>query len=251
VQAAPHCPPVTVPALHVPVELQVCFAVPEHWVVPGTQVPIQPLVEHAEFWQGTGVPQDPEALHVWRLLPEQLRLFGVQLPVHSPPLQTYLQAVPVVGNFPVESQVTGMFPLQVLSTPGIQTAPHCPGVMDPLVQVPWLLHVCGVVPEHWVAPGVQVPEQAPFTHAWFVHGRAVPQAPLASQFCTALPAEAHFVAPGAHVPEHTPLTHVWLVQACEVPHVPAESQVCTPLPVAAHFTAPGEHTPVQAPLAQA
>jgi hypothetical protein len=70
-QAAPHCPAVTVPAPQVPLVLHVCFAVPEHWVVPGTQVPTQPLVEHAEFWQGTGVPQDPEVLHVWRLLPEQ------------------------------------------------------------------------------------------------------------------------------------------------------------------------------------
>jgi hypothetical protein len=36
-------------------------------------------------------------------------------------------------------------------------------------QVPVPEHVWTPLPEHWVAPGVQTPAQAPFTHAWFVH----------------------------------------------------------------------------------
>jgi hypothetical protein len=179
VQAAPHCPPVTTPAPHVPLELHVCFAVPEHWVAPGTQVPIQPLVEQAAFWQGTGVPQDPEALHVWRLLPEQVMLFGTQDPEQAPPLHTYVHAVPDVGNFPVESHVTGALPTQVLSIFGVQTAPHCPAVTFPLFHVPVLLQVCGVVPEQFVVFGAQTPAHAPFTHAMFVQGAAVPHVPEA------------------------------------------------------------------------
>ena len=112
--------------------------------------------------------------------------------------------MPVVGYFPVESQVTGMFPLQVLSTPGTQTAPHCPVVMEPLTQAPWLLHVCGVVPEHWVALGEQLPVQAPLTHAWFVHACAVPHVPVESQVCTPLFVEEHFTPPGEHTPVQAP-----------------------------------------------
>ena len=144
-----------------------------------------------------------------------------------------------------------MFPLQFLSTPGTQTAPHWPGVMEPLVQAPALLQVCGVVTEHWVAPGVQLPVQVPLTHAWFVQGCAVPHAPLASQVCTPLPVEAHFVLPGTHTPVQTPVTHAWFVHACAAPQVPVESQVCTPLLVVEHLAADGEHTPVQAPAAHA
>jgi len=144
-----------------------------------------------------------------------------------------------------------MFPLQVLSTAGTQTAPHCPGVMEPLTQAPWLLHVCGVVPEHWVAPGEQLPVQSPLTHAWFVHACAAPHAPVESQVCTPLPVEAHFTAPGVQPPVQAPPTHAWFVHACALAQVPVESQVCTPLLVAEHFTAPGEHAPTQAPFAQA
>jgi len=101
------------------------------------------------------------------------------MPPHAPPLHTYLQSVPDVGNFPVESQVTGALPAQVLSTPGLQTAPHCPGVMLPLFHVPVTLHVCGVVPEQFVVFGAQTPVQAPLTHALFVQDAAVPHVPEA------------------------------------------------------------------------
>lgn len=201
--------------------------------------------------QSTALPQAPAALQVCRPLPEHLTSPGEQVPPHAPPLQTYVHGVPVVGNFPVESQVTGMFPVQVLSTPGRQTAPHCPGVMEPLTQAPWLLHVCGVVPEHWVSPGEQLPTQAPFTQAWSVHACAPPHAPVELQVCTPLPVEAHFVAPGAQSPVQAPLTHAWFVQGDGVPQVPLELQVSTPLLVEEHLTAAGEHSPVQAPLTQA
>jgi len=253
VQTALHSPLVTAPLTQAPWLLQVWGVVldPTHPVAPGVQTPTQALVTQAWLVHGTGEPHEPAVLHVCRPLPEQLVFPGTQDPEHAPPLHTYVHAVPVVGNFPVESQVTGMFPLQVLSTPGTQTAPHWPGVMEPLTHAPWLLHVCGVVTEHWVAPGEQLPVQAPLTHAWFVHACAAPHTPLESQVCTPLPAEAHFVAPGAQLPVQVPPEHAWFVHACAAPQVPVESQVCTPLLVEEHFTAPGEHTPVQAPFAHA
>jgi hypothetical protein len=87
------------------------------------------------------------------------------------------------------------------------------------------------------------------THAWFVHAVGVPQCPVVSHVCTALP--EHCVAPGVHVPEHwappasTLPVQAPLVQGTALPHVPIAVHVCTPLPW--HCVWPGAQAPVQAP----
>jgi len=153
--------------------------------------------------------------------------------------------VPEVGHFPEGSQVREVLPLQLLLTFGVQTAPHCPGVMVPLSQVPWLLQVCGVVPEQLTAPGEQTPTQAPPTQALFVHALGVPHFPLASQVCRLVALE-QVVVLGSQTPVQAPFTHAWFVQARPVPHFPVASQVCTAL--SEQVLAPLAQTPVQAPL---
>jgi hypothetical protein len=80
--------------------------------------------------QITAVLQLPLALHVWTpLLLEHCVVPGTHTPVHDP--EMHAELVHEVG------------------------APH----------VPVVLHVCTPLPAHWVAPGVQMPWQAPLTHA--------------------------------------------------------------------------------------
>jgi hypothetical protein len=68
-----------------PLELHVSTTVElEHSVVPGTQLPVQPLPTHAESTQGTGLSHWPDALHVCRPLPEHSVIPGPQLPLHTP-----------------------------------------------------------------------------------------------------------------------------------------------------------------------
>lgn len=131
--------------------------------------------------------------------------------------------MPDVGHFPVESQVSSVVLLHDLPTPGVHTAPHCPEVIVPLSQVPWLLHVCGMVPEQFEAPGAQIPAQAPLTQACPEHTTAAPQVPFASQVCTPFP--EHWVEPGLQTPVHAPFAQARPVQSLAEPHAPAASQV--------------------------
>jgi hypothetical protein len=73
-----------------------------------------------------------------------------------------------------------------------------------LLQLPVESQVLMPLPEHWVAPGVQTPLHAPFTHAEFEHAWAADQDPVASHVCTALPEQR--VVPGLQVPVHEPST---------------------------------------------
>lgn len=171
----------------------------------------------------------------------------MQLPEHAPALHTYWQGSPVVGHLPVASQVRSVLSLQVLSVAGRQTAPHCPGVMVPFVQAPWLLQVWGMVPEQLVAPGAQTPVQTPLTHAWLVQATGAPHVPEELHVCTPLP--EHILLPAVQTPSHLPDTHVAEPQETAVPHAPLVSQVCTP--PGEHCAVPGSHTPVQAPPTQA
>lgn len=122
--------------------------------------------------------------------------------------------------------------------------------MTELLHVPFEVQVCTPLPddEHRVAPGVQVPWQAPLTHAWFVQATAADQPPVGLQVSTPLP--EHRVAPGVQTPEHAPLTHAWFVQETVAPQLPVASHVWVPA-LPEHCTAPGEQTPVQAPPTQA
>jgi hypothetical protein len=60
------------------------------------------------------------------------------------------------------------------------------------------LQVSTPLPEHVVAPGVQVPVQAPVTHAEFEQATAVPHAPVESHVTTPLPEQVF--APGVQTP---------------------------------------------------
>ena len=172
---------------------------------------------------------------------------GTQLPVHAPAEQTDVHRVPVVGHFPVESQVSLVLPLHIVLTLGVQTAPHCPVAMVPLSQVPWLLHVCGVVPEQFMEPGAQTPLQAPLRHACPVQAAAAPQVPFVSQVCTPFP--EHWVAPGLHTPVQAPFAQALPTQSLAAPQMPFASQVCTPL--LEHWVLPGVQLPVHLPFTQA
>ena len=108
------------------------------------------------------------------------------------------------------------------------------------------LQVWTLLPEHWVAPGVHTPVQAPARQAWFVHGTGVPKTPPVVHVCTAFP--EHWVAPGLHTPVQAPGARSDRCRALPrqvllVPHVWRE------LPL--HVAAPGVHVPVQAPLTHA
>jgi hypothetical protein len=152
--------------------------VPEHCLALGVHSPAHsPVLLSQVYVQAVPEFQVPVESHVCDVLLEQRVRVGTQLPEHAPPLHTYEHAVPDVGHFPVESQVRAVLPSQDFSTLGLQTAPHCPLVMVPLSQVPWPLHVCGVVPEQLVELGEQTPVHAPFTHAWFVHETGGPHIP--------------------------------------------------------------------------
>ena len=131
--------------------------------------------------------------------------------------------MPVVGHFPVASQVSNVFPLHDLPTLGAQTAPHCPEVIVPLSQVPCVLHVCGIVPEQFEEPGAQTPLQAPLTQACPEHTTAAPQVPFESQVCTPFP--EHWVEPGLQTPVHAPFAQALPVQSLAKPQAPVALQV--------------------------
>ena len=71
------------PELQAAVRSQVCTALPEHWVVPGVQVPMQP--PFAQLWlHGTGGGHDPAAVHVWTPLLWHSVELGAHTPVQAP-----------------------------------------------------------------------------------------------------------------------------------------------------------------------
>ena len=74
-----------------------------------------------------------------------------------------------------------------------------------MLQLPVLSQVLMPLPEHCVAPGVQTPLHAPFTHAELAQACALDQEPVTSHVWTASPEQR--VVPGVHVPVQVPLTH--------------------------------------------
>jgi hypothetical protein len=104
--------------------------------------------------------------------------------------------------------------------------------------VPPAPHVSTPLPEHWVAPGVHDPAQAPETHAEFAHATGLPQPPVAAlQVSTPFP--LHWVWPGAQLPVQFPPRQVSFEHATGAPQAPALLHVCTPLPE--HCFVPGVH----------
>jgi len=132
-----------------------CFALGVHWPAHN------PVLVLQVYGHAVPVFQLPVWSQVWELLFVHRVAPGTQLPVHPPPVQTDAHTVPVVGHLPVESHLSWVLPLHIVLTLGVQTAPHWPVVIVPLSHVPWLLQVCGVVPEQFVELGAQTPLQAP------------------------------------------------------------------------------------------
>ena len=84
------------------------------------------------------------------------------------------------------------------------------------------------------------------THAWLVHGMAVPQVPPVHCCTAALP--EHCDDPGEQVPVHPPPEQVALPQSTGAPQVPVELHVSTPLLlVPPHCVEPGAQEPVHEP----
>ena len=71
-------------APHVPVLLQVCTVLPEHWRAPGAQTPVHAPPTHAELMQEAAVPHCPAALQVSTPLAEHCVVPGMQTPVQTP-----------------------------------------------------------------------------------------------------------------------------------------------------------------------
>jgi hypothetical protein len=136
-------------------------------------------------------------------------VLGVHCPSHASVevLQKYGQFVPDVGHVPDELQVSKVFPLQLFSVVGVQTALHSPLVTVPFTQVPWALQVWGVVPEHPVELGAQTPTQALFQQALLPQSTGEPHEPVALQVCRPLPEQ--LVLPGTQDPEHAPPLHTY------------------------------------------
>jgi len=143
--------------------------------------------------------------------------------------------------------------------PGVHAA-HAPltqnGVLpvhaDELDHCPVASHVCTLVPEHWVAPGVHTPVHAPSLHT-YGHAIGLPQRPPL-HICTPLP--EHCVSFVVHaLVEHAPALHVTAHAGVTPPsssgvfcQVPVALHVCGWLPL--HCVAPGVHTPEQLPPLQ-
>ncbi len=58
---------------------------------------------------------------------------------------------------------------------------------DPLVQVPFVLQLCGVLPLHCCWPVAHTPVQAPATQVWLVQAAGVPHCPFAPHVATPVP----------------------------------------------------------------
>jgi hypothetical protein len=107
---------------------------------------------------------------------------------------------------------------------------------DPHWPFDW--HVWTALPEHWVAPGVHTPVQAPLTQEP-AHAVGVLHVPSDWHDSRLLPEQVVWF--GAHTPWQAPETHVWLLHAAAVPHAPVALHVCTPL--FEHCFAPGAQVP--------
>jgi hypothetical protein len=155
-------------------------------------------------------------------------------------------------------------PVQVISAPHETGLPHCPHAS----------HVCTLLPEHFLLPGVHAgddgQEQAPHAHVgphvsvpYVLHGCVAPCAhgpcPLHAPFCQTppaphvcvsvpqLPHDTGLVWPGEQLPTHAPPEQVELTHATGAPHMPP-LHVCTPLPE--HCVSPLVHDPVHTPPEQ-
>jgi len=82
-----------------------CRDVPEHCVVPGTQLPAHAPFTQAELAHATGGLKLPLALQVWMPLPMHCVAPGTQLPAHAPLTQAELVHAAAVPNAPLALHV--------------------------------------------------------------------------------------------------------------------------------------------------
>jgi hypothetical protein len=87
------------------------------------------------------------------------------------------------------------------------------------------------LPEHCVAPGVQLPVHTPDTHAELTQATGGPHVPPVEHVCTASDAPpsapaAHCVVPGVHTPVQPPLAHTNEQDDPLFCHVPVALQLC-------------------------
>jgi hypothetical protein len=96
-----------VPAVHVPVALQVCgWLEPEQLVCPGAHTPLHAPLTHVWLLQATAVPQVPVELQVSTPLPEHVVCPGAHTPEHTPFTHVWLlHAVTVAPHVPLDWQV--------------------------------------------------------------------------------------------------------------------------------------------------
>jgi hypothetical protein len=127
-------------------------------------------------------------------------------------------------------------PVQLLVLPlVVQTDGHAE-----VVHWPVALHVCSVVPEHCVAPGLQTPLHFP---ALQTKGQGWPSTHLpAWQLCGVR--LLHCTLPSEQEPAHDPWSQTNGHTAPALVQVPSGLQVCGWLPL--HCLESGTHTPVQA-----
>jgi hypothetical protein len=156
--------------------------------------------------------------------------------------QFSLAAPQLVRPAPLVAQLV---PEVVSQTPFVHVPEPGQATADPQDPVVW--HVCKLVPEHCVAPGLHA-TQPPLRHTGVPpeHSTAVPHVPLVVQVCTPLP--EHCVSPGVHAPVHVPDTHAWLTHASAFCQVPLAVHVCGCV-VSEHCISPGAHTPWHAAAA--
>ena len=109
------------------------------------------------------------------------------------------------------------------------------------------VHVCTPLPEHCVAPSVQLPLQTPFTQVPLGQLCPVPHMALPPQVCTSAP--MHCVEVGVHWPVQLSLLQMYW-QSVGASHVPDALQVCC-IVVPEHCVVPGVQLPVQAPMTHA
>ena len=182
--AVPHCPD----ALHDWTPL------PEHCVVPGTQVPMQAPATHAWLVHAAGLPHAPVGPQVSTPLPTHWVAPGTHA-VQPPFRQIGVEDEHVTGvpHWPVASQVS--------------TSPEPPSI--PLA-------------EQRVCPGLQLPAQAPATQT-YGQGDALPHVPFAEHVW--MPPLLHWVDPEVHAATHVPLLQTFAQGVPVLFQLPFESQV--------------------------
>ena len=78
---------------------------PEHWVVPGTHIPVHIPDTQADATHATGELHAPAELHVCTPLPEHCFAPGAHDPVHNPFTHAVLGHDTAVPQLPVASHV--------------------------------------------------------------------------------------------------------------------------------------------------